>query len=119
VFTPLSQSIAGDAAEGVLAADYVFDPVLGTERMKAFGKRHQERFGVLPTFATAHSYDSVMLYAAALRSGARTGAQIRDFYHSVKNFDGVGGPVTFDKEGITTEEPVMRVIRNGKFMLLK
>lgn len=119
VFTPLSLSIAGDSAEGVQAADYIFDPVLGTERMKAFGKRHQERFGVLPTFATAHSYDSVMLYAAALRSGARTAAQIRDFLLSVKSFDGVAGPVTFDKEGITTEQPVMRVIHNGQFVILK
>jgi branched-chain amino acid transport system substrate-binding protein len=119
VFTPLSLTIAGDAAEGVQAADYIFDPLLGTERMKTFGKRHQDKFGVLPTFATAHSYDSVMLYAAALRSGARTAPQIRDFFLSAKNFDGVGGPVTFDKEGITTEQPVMRVIRDGKFMLLK
>jgi branched-chain amino acid transport system substrate-binding protein len=119
VFTPLSLSIAGDAAEGVQAADYIFDPVAGTERMKAFGKRHQERFGVLPTFATAHSYDSVMLYAAALKAGARTAPAIRDFLLAVKGFDGVGGPVTFDKEGITTEQPVIRVIRDGKFVILK
>ena len=120
VFTPLSLSIAGaDAAEGVQAADYNFDPVAGSERMKAFGKRHQEKFGVLPTFATAHSYNSVTLYAAALRAGARTPAEIRDYFLSVKNFDGMAGPLTFDKEGITTEQPVIRVIRDGKFVLLK
>lgn len=119
VFTPLSLSIAGEAAEGVRAADYLFDPVDGTERMKAFGRRHQEKFGALPTFATARSYDSVMLYAAALRSGARTAVQIRDYLHTVKNFDGVGGPVTFGKDGITLELPVMKVIRGGKFVLLK
>jgi branched-chain amino acid transport system substrate-binding protein len=119
VFTPLSLSIAGDAAEGVRAADYLFDPVMGTERMKAFGKRHQEKFGVLPNFATACSYNSLMLYAAALKSGARTPAQIRDFYKSVKGFDGVSGPITLGADGITTEEPVMRVIREGKFTLLK
>jgi branched-chain amino acid transport system substrate-binding protein len=119
VFTPLSLSIAGDAAEGVRAADYVFDPVLGTERMKAFGKRHKDKFGVLPTFATAASYNSVMLYATALRAGARTPAQIRDYFHSVKDFDSVAGPLTFDKEGITTEQPVMRVIKGGQFLLMK
>ena len=119
VFTPLSLSIAGDAAEGVQAADYNFDPVAGTERMKAFGKRHQEKFGVLPTFATAHSYNSVTLYAAALRGGARTPAEIRDYFLSVKDFDGMAGPLTFDKEGITTEQPVIRVIRGGKFVQVK
>lgn len=119
VFTPLSLSIAGDSAEGVRAADYIFDPVAGTERMKAFGKRHQDKFGVLPNFATACTYNSLMLYAAALRSGARTPVQIRDFYKTVKGFDGVSGPITLDADGITTEEPVMRVIRDGKFTLLK
>jgi len=107
---PLSLSIAGDAAEGVRAADYIFDPVAGTERMKAFGKRHQDKFGVLPNFATACSYNSVMLYAAALRSGARTPVQIRDFYKTVKGFDGVSGPITLDADGITTEEPVNRSV---------
>jgi branched-chain amino acid transport system substrate-binding protein len=119
VFTPLSLSIAGAAAEGVQAADYNFDPVAGTERMKAFGKRHQEKFGVLPTFATAHSYNSVTLYAAALKAGARGAAEIRDYFLSVKNFDGMAGPLTFDKDGITTEQPVIKVIRGGKFVLLK
>jgi branched-chain amino acid transport system substrate-binding protein len=119
VFTPLSLSIAGDAAEGVQAADYNFDPVAGTERMKVFGKRHQDKYGVLPTFATAHSYNSVTLYAAALKGGARTPAEIRDYFLSVKNFDGMAGPLTFDKDGITTEQPVMKVIRGGKFVLLK
>ncbi len=119
VFTPLSLSIAGDSAEGVRAADYIFDPVAGTDRMVAFGKRHQEKFGVLPNFATACSYNSLMLYAAALRSGARTPVQIRDYYKSVKGFDGISGPLTLDADGITTEEPVMRVIREGKFTLLK
>ena len=60
-----------------------------------------------------------MLYAAALRRGARTPVQIRDFYKTVKGFDGVSGPITLDADGITTEEPVMRVIRDGKFTLLK
>ena len=118
VFTPLTLQIAGDGAEGVQAADYVFDATFGTERMKAFGKRHQEKFGVLPTYATAASYDSVMFYAEALKAGARTPAQIRDFF-STKTLDSIVGPLAFDKEGITTEQPVMRVIRGGKFLLMK
>jgi len=119
VLSPLTLQIAGDAAEGVQAADYQFDPNFGTERMKAFGKRHQEKFGVMPSFATAQSYNSVMLYAAALKAGARTPAEIRDFFRSVKDFEGASGPVTFDKDGITMEQPVMRVVRDGKPVVLK
>jgi branched-chain amino acid transport system substrate-binding protein len=119
VLSPLTLQIAGDAAEGVQCADYQFDPNFGTERMKAFGKRHQAKFGVLPSFATAQSYNSVMLYAAALKAGKRTPAEIRDYFRSVKNFEGVSAPVTFDKDGITTEMPVMRIVREGKPVVLK
>lgn len=119
VLSPLTLQIAGDAAEGVQCADYQFDPNFGTDRMKAFGKRHQDKYGVLPSFATAQSYNSVMLYAAALKAGKRTPAEIRDFYRSVKNLEGVSAPLTFDQDGITTEQPVMRIVRDGKPVLLK
>jgi len=120
VLSPLTLQIAGDAAEGLQAADYQFDPNFGTERMKAFGKRHQEKYGVLPSFATAQTYTSVMLYAAALKAGKRTPAEIRDFYRSVKSFEGgASAPVTFDKDGITTEMPVIRIVRDGKPVVLK
>jgi hypothetical protein len=55
-----------------------------------------------------------MLYAAALKSGARTGAEIRDFYHSLKDYEGVSGPVSFGKDGISLTPPAIREIRGGK-----
>ncbi len=119
IFNPLTLEIAGKAAEGIHAADYPFDPLNGTDLMKAFGKRYKKRFGVLPGNAAARTYDAIMLYAAALKSGARTPAQIRDYYLSVKDYNGCSGPVTFDKDGITVEQPVLRTVRNGEIVLLK
>lgn len=116
---PMTFEIAGDAIEGLKAPDYVYDPHNGTERMKSFGKRYKERFGILPHTYPAYSYDSVMLYAAALKSGARTGAQIRDFFYSLKDWDGISGPVTFDKDGINLAQPVIREVRGGIFVDLK
>ena len=60
-----------------------------------------------------------MLYAAALKAGKRTPAEIRDYYRAVKNFEGASGPVTFDNDGITMEVPVMRIVRDGKPVVLK
>lgn len=83
-------------------------PHNGTERMKAHGQRHKDRFDVLPANPADRSYNSVMLYAAALRNSVSTPAQIRGFSYSLKEFDGVCGPVTFDKDGITVQRPVVR-----------
>jgi branched-chain amino acid transport system substrate-binding protein len=118
VLTALTLQIAGPAAEGVQAADYLFDSLNGSDRMKAFGQRYKAKFGILPTSFVAHSYDSVMIFAAALKSGARTSAQIRDYYLSLKDFDGVSGPITFGKDGITLEGPVIREIRGGQVVMV-
>lgn len=119
ILSPLTLQIAGDAAEGLQAGDYLFDPVFGSERMKAFAQRHKDRFGVLPSIYAANSYDSITIYATALRKGLRTPAQIRDYYHTLKGFDGVAQPITFDKDGITMQGPVVREVRGGKAVLIK
>jgi branched-chain amino acid transport system substrate-binding protein len=116
---PMTFEIAGDAIEGLNAPDYVYDPHNGTEMMKSFGRRYREKFGILPHTYPAYSYDSVMLYAAALKNGARTGAQIRDFYHSLKNYVGVSGPVAFGKDGVTLARPVIRQCQRGIFVDVK
>lgn len=110
--------IAGDAIEGVKSAYYVFDPN-GTERMKSFSKKYKDKFGVLPSVYSAYSYDSVMLYAAALKAGAKTGPKIKDYYYSLKDFEGVSGPITFDKDGVNMAPPVIREVKSGKFVDVK
>jgi branched-chain amino acid transport system substrate-binding protein len=116
---PMTFEIAGDAIEGLNAPDYIYDPINGTERMKSFGKRYKEKFGILPHTYPAYSYDSVMLYAAAVKSGASTGAQIRDFFYSLKNFDGMSGPITFGKDGVSLARPVIRQCKGGIFVDVK
>ena len=116
---PMTFEIAGDAIEGLNAPDYIYDAVNGTERMKSFGQRYKAKFGILPHTYPAYSYDSVMIYAAALKSGARTGAQIRDFYHSLKNYEGASGPVAFGKDGISLARPAIRQCRGGVFVDVK
>jgi branched-chain amino acid transport system substrate-binding protein len=116
---PMTIEIAGDAIEGLKTPDYLFDPINGTDRMKAFGKRYKEKFNIMPYSFPAFTYDSVMLYAAALKSGARTGVQIRDYYRSLKDWVGLSGPVTFDKDGITTTGAVIREFRGGVFVDVK
>jgi branched-chain amino acid transport system substrate-binding protein len=118
IINPLTFQIAGDSAEGAQTGDYYFDPVSGSDRMQAFGKRHKDRFGILPTAFTANSYDCVMLYASALKAGHRTGAQIRDYFLSLKNYDGMAQPITFGKDGITLQGPIIRVVRGGKLVTM-
>jgi len=55
------------------------------------------------TSEAALVYDAMMLTGEALRSGARTRAQFREYYHSLGRtrapFNGVTGPIAFDDAG--------------------
>jgi branched-chain amino acid transport system substrate-binding protein len=104
---PMTVEIAKDAIEGVKTPDYLFDPVHGTKRMKEFGQRFKQRYGIMPSTFAAYTYDSIMLYVDALKSGARTGKEIRDYYLASKRV-GLSGPIAFDKDGITTTPAVIR-----------
>ena len=59
-----------------------------------FIQRYLQRYGTKPDQFAAHGYDSAMVVAAAIRSGARTGPAIRAFLDG-RSFDGVTGPFTF------------------------
>ncbi len=117
---PLTFQIAGnEAIEGAMTGDFAFDPEYGSEKMKAFGKRYKDKFGSIPINLEANTYDSIMMYASALRKGCRTGAEIKDFYHSLKNYDGIAQLVNFDKDGITMQGSVIREARGGKLVPVK
>ena len=69
IFSPLISRLLAMQRKGFRLGTTSLTPLSGTDRMKAFGKRYKDRYGVLPSIYAANSYDSVMLYAAALRRG--------------------------------------------------
>lgn len=70
---------------------------------RRFSTRYRERFGVEPGAAEALTYDAVSLVLTAVREGARTGPQIRDYLMSLGRdrspYAGVTGPIQFDERG--------------------
>jgi len=113
---PETLSIAGQAAEGLIAVAFPYDPVNGTPKMKNFGKRFKERHGVLPTIYSANSYIAGLLCAKALWSGARTGTEIKDYLYTVKDWDTVVGRISFDKDGMVDLPCRYLVVKEGKFV---
>ena len=63
----------------------------------------------------ANGYDSVMVLAAALRSGARGGEQIAGFISSLSGYQGASGTLSFDKNGDVTKPISIFTVENGKF----
>jgi len=84
-----------------------------TSKLAQFNEKFKAKYGkkpVSPSAATA--YDAGRLIAAALKSGARTGPEIRDWLDNLNNFPGtIVDTITFDEKGLLDAGPDAFVIK--------
>ena len=113
--SPELLEIAGDRAEGVIVFS-VFHPENPDPRVVQFVKRIRERTGETPDVWAALGYDTVHLYAEAVR---RAGSIVpADVAATLRNMTwrGVTGAHRFDAKGELKDKKIIRkIVRNGKF----
>ena len=91
---------------------------LDTPETRDFVERYQ-RIYEINDFATI-TYDAVMLLADAIRrAGSEDRIKIRDALSKTRNFRGVTGDITFDKNGDPVKPAVIMKIENGKATYFK
>ena len=108
----------GRAAEGIeIVAD--FDGNSPEPAYLAFKKRFLARFQRQPIFAAAQSYEAVMVLAQAL---IQTGGQSQGLPQAllrIKNYQGLLGPLSFDRYGDVKRLKFLVTIKGGQFQTLK
>ncbi len=110
------QGVAGDsAAEGAFIGTpfTAQNPGNGAQR---FASAYRAKFGTTPNAHAALAYDATRLIATALRSGATTRTQIRDYISSLKEgtaFATVSGPIWFDGTDPAASTFEMTRVHNG------
>ncbi len=80
----------------------------------------KDEYGTLPDQFAAQSHTAVLVLAAAIRkanSSDRT--EIRDALTEIGEIKSPLGPFSFDKNREPVHEPMVQVMDNGKFVLLK
>ncbi|MCC6290571.1 ABC transporter substrate-binding protein [Candidatus Nomurabacteria bacterium] len=109
--------IAGSAAEGIIVAAAPFDP--NSPSAVVFAQKFQLRYGAVSDGFAANGYDAVKLIILAIKSCGEVKTDcVRDYLYSVKNYDGVGGLTTFDKNGDVIKPIQLKVVKNGQFVRL-
>ncbi len=110
---------AKDAAEGLIVATPWF-PERNDPKVKAFVAKYQRTYGKIPDQFAAQAYDALYIMAQALqKAGKADRAALRDALAGVRNFNGVLGKFSFDKERDVEMEPNVLVIKGGKFQLFR
>ena len=102
--------IAGEAAEGaVFPLLYV-----SSQKTAPFERAFLERFGRRTHDLSAHTFDTVTLLIEAIRQAGLDRQRIRDTVSRLSPWQGVTGPIRWDRQGSNSRPACMGTIRNGQ-----
>ena len=109
---------AGGAAEGVF---YVYPIIPDSEVAMDIKERFRARYGKDMNIYNGMGYDAVKILAVVIERSIEQanridGELVKNALYELKDFPGVTGPITFDKNGDVLDRPMeLRTVKNGKF----
>jgi branched-chain amino acid transport system substrate-binding protein len=115
--SPAVIEIAKDAANGLIVATPWFgdkdDP-----KVKAFVQKYEKAYGKKPDQFAAQAYDALGIMGEALKKAGKADRdKLRDALAAIRNYNGVLGKFSFDAERDVVMDPVVLVIKDGKFQI--
>ncbi len=111
-FAAQSEIIAvGQAAEGVLLTQTVFDPASEHAHVQKFVQAYEAEYGEVPNIYSAHGYDAMKVLAAAVEGRPLLPDKVHDgLRDAIQDFPGVTGSIRFNEKGDVVKFPRVYVI---------
>ncbi|MFZ3579723.1 ABC transporter substrate-binding protein [Virgibacillus sp. DJP39] len=117
--SPQVIEIAGDAGNGLIVATPWFTGK-DDKKVQDFVSTYKEEYGKEPDQFAAQAYDGLYIMAEALKkAGEADRDKLRDALAKTKDFSGVLGNISFDKEGDVVMDPIVLTIKDGKFQVFE
>jgi branched-chain amino acid transport system substrate-binding protein len=119
LFDPKLIELAGNAAEGLLFSSPVFDAASSAPEIRTFAEAYKGKYKADPDILGAYGYDTVNISVAALSSassGQATSEAIKDALYKIKEYKGVTGLMSFDRNGDVTKELRIMKVSARKFV---
>jgi len=105
--SPKLFEIAGEAVKGSFISNH-FAPDDKSPVVQAFVKDYEKAYGVKPGSFAALGYDSLgIVFDAIKRAKSTKPSDIRDALVATKNYQGITGSITFDKDRNPTKSAVV------------
>lgn len=114
--SPRLWEIGGEALNGCHFSNHysVDDP---SPAVQKFVADYKAKYNQVPDALAALGYDAARILADAMkRAGATSGDKVRDALSATKDFAGVTGTITINKERNAVKPAVVLKIENGKFV---
>lgn len=104
---------AGALGEELFFPLVSIDDEATAEPGKSFVRRYREAYNLTPDIYAACGYDAALLALAVVRSGARSGPEVRHFLHTLPPLRGVTGELVFDELGNIRHTPRIHRLHDG------
>jgi branched-chain amino acid transport system substrate-binding protein len=118
--SPKTVEIGGKAVEGVYFTNHYSAEEKRPEVVKFIDAYKARYGGRVPDAMAVLGYDSMKLMADAIaRAGSTEGAKIRDALATTKDFPGVSGHITIDKDRNAQKAIVVLRIQDGRFRFVE
>jgi branched-chain amino acid transport system substrate-binding protein len=118
--SPKTVEIGGKAVEGAYFTNHYSAEEKRPEVVKFIDAYKARYGGRVPDAMAVLGYDSMKLIADAItRAGSTDGAKIRDALATTKNFPGVSGHITIDKDRNAQKAIVVLRIEDGRFRFVE
>jgi branched-chain amino acid transport system substrate-binding protein len=117
--SPRLFEIGGDALSGCYISNHysVDDP---SPAIQKFVTEYRSRYKQTPDALAALGYDAAKILSDAItRAGSTDGNKIREALGATKDFPGVTGQITIDKDRNAVKPAVVLKIENGKFVYVE
>ena len=117
--SPKLWEIGGPALNGCYLSNHysVDDP---SPLVQKFVADYKTRYKTTPDALAALGYDAAKILADAMsRAGATEGAKVRDALAATKDFAGVTGKITINKDRNAIKPAVALKVENGKFVFVE
>lgn len=116
-YDPKIVELTGEAAEGVIFSAPLYNAKNESPLAKRFVSQFKKAYRSEPGIWSAYGYDVARVAAEGLKKGYNSSA-IKEALYKIKDFSGVTGSITFDKNGDVVKQLEMFIVKNGKFQRL-
>ena len=109
--------IAGKSAEGLLYTSTTFDPMSKDKAIQEYESKYIAKFGIPSDAVAAQSYDILKILALCIERNGYTAEGIKNTLYSIKDYPGISGKTTFDKNGDAIKSISIKTVKDGKFVV--
>jgi branched-chain amino acid transport system substrate-binding protein len=110
-------NIAGVAANGVIYTSMSLDFENTSAAGKHFIGEFRRKFSTEPGIYAATGYDATRITANAISQVGNDASRLREFFLSMEGFEGASGITKFLPDGAVEKPLVLKVVRDGKFVI--